>query len=276
MSAATEYVVSEWEDRGPADAQACPVNPLAFARLIAEIRETARAREDMMRAETRLILQAKAIQRRLDAAAVGQEVNDIQSQVARGAAVVAEGDPSAYGAHESHVSLAALSMLHLEESRLSLHKHRAAFEHRLEKLAKQLPIWDVWAAGVRGFGAMGLAQIIGECGDLRDYPNPAKIWKRMGLGVIEGERQRRVAGAAAIEHGYVPRRRAIMWNIGNALIKGNRDGEYRTYYLAEKERQRAKLPDAPQAHVHHRAQRHMEKRLLKHLWQAWRASLRDA
>lgn len=39
-----------------------------------------------------------------------------------------------------------------------------------------------------------------------------------------------------------------------------------------KERQREKLPDAPKIHIHCRAQRHMEKRLLRTLWRAWRAT----
>jgi hypothetical protein len=62
-----------------------------------------------------------------------------------------------------------------------------------------------------------------------------------------------------------------MYVLADSLINSNRDGAYRTYYLAEKERQREKLPDAPQAHIHHRALRHTAKRLLRDLWRAWRA-----
>jgi hypothetical protein len=149
---------------------------------------------------------------------------------------------------------------------------RKPYEKRLERLAKQLPVWS-WVDGVKGFGAMGLAQIVAECGDLHNYANPAKVWKRMGLAVMpDGTRQRKVADAEqALAHGYSPTRRSIMYVLADSLIKTNGDGPYRTYYLAEKERQRAKLPDAPQAHIHNRALRHTAKRLLRDLWRAWTA-----
>lgn len=148
---------------------------------------------------------------------------------------------------------------------------RKPYEKRLEKLAQELPVWP-WVASVRGFGPLGLAQIVGECGDLHGYANPAKVWKRMGLAVIDGERQgKRTDPEEALAHGYSPHRRSLMYVISDSLIKGNREGEYRTYYLGEKERQRAKLPDAPQAHIHNRALRHTAKRLLRDLWRAWRA-----
>jgi hypothetical protein len=149
---------------------------------------------------------------------------------------------------------------------------RKPYEKRLERLAKELPVYQ-WVTGVRGFGALGFAQIVAECGDLSHYANPAKVWKRMGLAVMpDGTRQRKVAGEEAIAHGYSPQRRSIMYVLADSLIKTNGDGEYRAYYLAEKERQRAKLPDAPQAHIHNRALRHLAKRLLKHLWHEWRAA----
>lgn len=150
---------------------------------------------------------------------------------------------------------------------------RKPYEKRLERLAMQLPVWP-WVAGVRGFGALGLAQIVAECGDLHHYANPAKVWKRMGLAVMpDGQRQRKVADAEqAILHGYSPQRRSLIYVVADSLIKNNREGGFRTYYLAEKERQREKLPDAPQAHIHNRALRHMSKRLLRELWRAWWAS----
>jgi hypothetical protein len=141
-------------------------------------------------------------------------------------------------------------------------------------LAKVLPVWSTFGAGVRGFGAASLAVIIGEAGDLSNYSSVAKLWKRMGLAVMDGVRQGGLgkgAGAEAwIEHGYNPVRRSRMWNIGDTLIKGNRDGEYRTAYLARKEYELARDPECKPIKAHRRAQRYMEKRLLKHLWQAWR------
>lgn len=144
---------------------------------------------------------------------------------------------------------------------------------QMEKLAKQLPVWS-FVEPVRGFGAASLAVIVAEAGDLANYDSEAKLWKRMGLAVMDGVRQgglNKGAGADAwIEHGYSPQRRSKMWNIGDTLIKGNRDGKYRTAYLRRKEYEIAREPEMPKIKAHRRAQRYMEKRLLRDLWRAWR------
>jgi hypothetical protein len=117
-----------------------------------------------------------------------------------------------------------------------------------------------------------------------------RVWKRLGLAVIDGVRQGGLPKSASkddwIAHGYSRVRRSRMFVIGDALIKAN--GEYRAVYLARKEyeRQRAeaagltvapalKIPKAranefiSDGIIHRRAQRYREKRLLRDLWQAW-------
>ena len=162
----------------------------------------------------------------------------------------------------------------------------------MERLARQLPVWE-WCEPIRGFGPVSLAVIVGEAGDLSNYPRKGHLWKRMGLAVIGDIRQGGLKKTAAKEewivHGYNRQRRSRVWNIGDSLIKGNGDGDYRRVYLERKayERDRAEaagLTVAPAAkipkgrtaefmsegHIHRRAQRIMEKRLLRDLWQAWR------
>lgn len=162
----------------------------------------------------------------------------------------------------------------------------------MAKLARTLPVYP-WASRIKGFGDVSLAVIVAEAGDLSDYPAKGHLWKRMGVAVLDGVRQGGLKKAAAkddwIAHGYNRQRRSRMWNIGDALIKSNGDGEYRDAYLSRKvyERERAEaagLTVAPAAkipakradeymsegHIHRRAQRCMEKRLLRDLWQAWR------
>lgn len=150
---------------------------------------------------------------------------------------------------------------------------------QMEKLAKASPVWPIYCENIRGFGAASLAVIIGEAGDLSNYSTIAKLWKRMGLAVFDGTRQgglAKGAGAEAwIEHGYSPIRRSRMWNIGDTIIKGNRDGYYRTLYLERKAFELAREPEMKPIKAHRRAQRYMEKRLLKHLWQAWREAKED-
>ena len=149
----------------------------------------------------------------------------------------------------------------------------------MEKLAVQLPVWEIFGKDVRGFGAASLAVIVGEAGDLSIYRNPAKLWKRMGVAVVDGIRQGGLAKNASkddwIEHGYSPMRRSRLWNIGDAIIKSNRDGAYRTLYLQRKEYEIQRNPEMTPMQAHRRAQRFMEKRLLKHLWQVWRGGKPD-
>lgn len=162
------------------------------------------------------------------------------------------------------------------QSREPFAKVEKAALKQMEKLAKELPVWEIFGANVRGFGAGSLAVIVGEAGDLSNYPDESKLWKRMGLAVMDGVRQGGLAKGAKketwIEHGYNPMRRSRMWNIGDTLIKGNRDGYYRTIYLQRKVYEIARDPEMKPIVAHRRAQRYMEKRLLKHLWQAWRAA----
>jgi hypothetical protein len=149
----------------------------------------------------------------------------------------------------------------------------------MTRLAETLPAWSAFGVNVRGFGAASLAVIVAEAGDLSLYANPGKLWKRMGLAVVGDVRQGGLSKGASAEdwiaHGYNRQRRSRMWNIGDALIKGNRDGEYRALYLARKEYEIARDPEIKPIKAHRRAQRYMEKRLLRNLWQAWRRAYRD-
>lgn len=161
-------------------------------------------------------------------------------------------------------------------------------ERHIIKLAKGLPVFQ-WISHVdrRGIGPLGLGLVLGEIGDLSGYANPAKVWKRMGLAVVEGQRQRCVSGTTetktllAIEMGYSPRRRAVMAVLGDSLIKQNmkgpkskEPGPYRALYLERKAFELDRLPSdgkTPTGHAHNRALRYMEKRFLLDLWRAWRA-----
>jgi hypothetical protein len=162
----------------------------------------------------------------------------------------------------------------------------------MTKLAEGLPAWK-WGRNIRGFGAKSLAVIVAEAGDLSNYDDKSKLWKRMGLAVMGDVRQgglKKGSGADAwIEHGYNPKRRSQIWNIGDAMIKaqvrkvkddadedsGERMalGEYGQAYLDRKAYELARDPEMKPIIAHRRAQRYMEKRLLKHLWQAWRAAV---
>lgn len=166
----------------------------------------------------------------------------------------------------------------------------------MKRLAQQLSAWETFGVDVRGFGELSLAVIVGEAGDLSLYGSHSKLWKRMGLAVMgrgDGLSDRRQGGLAKgapkgdwIAHGYNANRRSRMFVIGDSMFK---TGPYRQVYLARKAYEiaqaqaegltvapSAKIPEKRKAefrsdgHVHRRAQRYMEKRLLRDLWRAWR------
>lgn len=149
-------------------------------------------------------------------------------------------------------------------------------EKEMVKLAKSLPVWS-WAEGVRGFGAKSLARIIGESGDLNLYANPAKLWKRFGLAPFKGKMcstWRRKGGLHAAEWseiGYNPRRRSVVWNVGECLVKQNQGGAYRKKYDAEKAKKVALASeDWKLIRCHNHGKLMAEKLLILDLWKAWR------
>lgn len=237
------------------------------SKVIAVIKEHHRWRICFHKAEKSLINQCKAQCRRIvschsvdskDLAAVKKEADILYRAI--------EGK----GEHPLADMMRSF-MAPLLEARDVNRKARLYHERAMEKLAHQLDVF-AWVEKVRGFGPLGLAQIIGECGDLGHYPNPAKLWKRLGLAVIEGKAQRRVADAEKAKlHGFNPRRRAIMFCIGDSMIKAH--GPYREIYLKRKEYEAQKLPESEGGRKiiwHRRAQRYAEKRLLRDLWNTWK------
>lgn len=151
---------------------------------------------------------------------------------------------------------------------------RKACQKELLKAAKQLPA-AAWVQGVRGFGMPSFAAVVGEAGDLGSYDSVAKLWKRMGLAVIDGKSQRRVSDAAeAARHGYNPRRRSEMHVVGECILKAG--GPYREVYDQRKAYEAERDPAMTKIHAHRRAMRYVEKRLLRDLWRAWRQAKPDA
>lgn len=220
------------------------------AATIDEIREQWRRRQSWHRAEKSLTLQAKALCRRL----AGGEIKDADRLY--NAALGKGSDPMA--------EIAYAAIFPLVEARDSVAKHRAAVEKRLAKLAKTLPVAP-YVESVRGVGIASLAAIVGEAGDLSNYSTPAKLWKRFGLAVMDDGRQRRVAGAAALDHGYSPSRRSVMWNVGACIIKPG--GPLKEAYDARKVIEATRVET--KGHAHNRAQRCVEKKFLRSLWVEW-------
>lgn len=241
--------------------------------------ETYRQRVDLHRAELRLVLQIQAICRRISGGS--------KTEASKLYAALNGGDDT----HENF-EIGFGACVHLMNARDHLAVPRKGLEADLEKMAKDLPVWDSWCSNVKGVGGLTLAKIVGEANlPIGEYRTVSGLWKRMGLAVMpDGCRQRRVSGEAAIEHGYAPARRAMMYVCGEGLMKAqiravkdddgkptrdrNAIGPYGEIYIARRAIESERLESA--AHAHNRAKRFMEKRFLRDLWVAWRAADRSA
>ena len=244
-----ENVASATSDGGQRSAEThtsgAPVAPLVH---------TWRLRQDLVRARIKLELQCQAIIRRYNPGADLDECAKIWGRVQKG-----EGDPD----------LVTVCIPYFEAMK-PLKAHCAAIEKTLVKMAKAHPLY-AWTKDVRGFGELSLAGFVGECGrNPEAYRSPAALWKRFGLAVIDGERQRKCANAdKAIQHAYSPQRRSWAFVLSTCLLRSQgSDGPYRLIY---DERKACELANGQTKLVSHlRAQRYMLKRLLKHAWQASR------
>lgn len=181
-------------------------------------------------------------------------------------------------------------------------------ELKMRRIARQFPIWKSFAEGVKGLSDLGLAIIVAEAGPLDRYSDHSKLWKRLGLAPItkdgttrSGSQWRMKGGLSADDWkaaAYSPSRRAQIYaQVGNAIIGGMGNGyrpligedvdqnERLSYYEKvfvkrlryEAARDEAmRRPDTDKGRESYskacaaRAQYYTEKRLLKHLWQAWR------
>ena len=179
---------------------------------------------------------------------------------------------------------------------------RGEAEKQMVALVKRLPVYTNFATNVRGLKAgLGLAIICAEAGiPLGDYRTVSGLWKRLGLAVIDGVRQRKMTDKAAAErHGYSPKRRAEVWaqcsdSMFRAQWRGPKDedgvvtpagpiGPYGEVYAKRRAwtepriEATADLPAGDPAkwtkgRCHNDARRIMTKELLKDLWVEWRKS----
>lgn len=184
----------------------------------------------------------------------------------------------------------------LDATRAGLAPHAAREERiikTMEGIAKGLPIAE-WVKGVKGFGFRGLGVIVGETGNLEDYPNFRHVWKRLGLAPYEGfaasswrspsRSPRSLVAEEWTALGYKKSRRAEAHAfIGDMLIRqqiigkeksgtefGLPKGPYGEVYVRRREHTKMTHPDWTPAHAHADALRIMTKSLIADLWSAWR------
>jgi len=245
-----------------------------LADLCAEITEVVRLRQDYVLAQGNIERQLKCIVRRLT-----------------GKAKVSNSDIDAY--LKSAPDAARLHLGGLITVREYVKRSRRTYDKACEQLARMLPVYGSFVEPLHGFGAIGLALIVGEAGDLANYDGPAKLRKRFGLAPFNGRAGatwRRLGGlnkAQWEDLGYNPRRRSIMFVVVDSLLK--KQNRYKVICDERKllERQKAEadgltvaaaadIPDGQRdkyrslGHIKARAERYVAQRLLLDLWKAWR------
>ena len=174
------------------------------------------------------------------------------------------------------------------------------FEVGMLALVKLLPVAS-WAEAKEqtGFGLLSLAKIVGECGDLSNYANPAKVWRRMGCAPWQfgdktlmgatwrGGKQGKLPASEWEQFGYSPRRRSVAYLIGEGLMKQNYKqaktakgtkkrvwtGPYRERYEEARKVFDQRHPECQEDGKKKRSQLHgmllAIKLLLKNLWIEW-------
>lgn len=156
-----------------------------------------------------------------------------------------------------------------------------SIEHTMMELANKLPVAQ-WSRDKKraGFGLRFLAILIGETGDLNNYHNPAKLWRRMGCAPFRNNgsnlmgatwrsgKEGRLSPNQWDTYGYSPRRRSVAYLIGDNLHKVNRS-IYREHYDKVFAQTRKTRPDWVELRCHRHAMLLTTKRLFKELWAAW-------
>ena len=178
------------------------------------------------------------------------------------------------------VNLIAADVMNYRLGREPFLNARAAIEKAMRKLAHELPAWP-WVESVRGFGDLAFAVMVAEAGDLANYPDRHRLWKRFGLtpyadptGLKQAASTWRrkggldAAGWEAI--GYKPARNAESYAVlGDPLFRQQSmiGGPYRSVY----DREKARFLEAGQkrGHAHMHGLRCMRKAALEDLWRVW-------
>lgn len=196
------------------------------------------------------------------------------------------------GTQSEEHSLIAMLVIASDQSRSSWDAIVLDRKKALERAARKLPGYD-FVKGTRGAGDLGFAQIIGEAGDLSNYANPGKLWKRLGLAPYDGHamsswmretwRPRKLTSEEWIANPFKPERYAIIAQIATWLVTaqceakeksgtkhGRPKGRYGEFYVGRREHTDITHQDWSDGHARADALRYTVKKFTRDLWVAWR------
>jgi len=181
---------------------------------------------------------------------------------------------------------ARLVVIHGETSRKCWDDVRGDTEREMTRLAETLPAME-FIDSVCGVTSKVIAVIVGEAGNLSNYPDRSRLQKRLGLGVVDGVRQGNPGKNASADdwakHGYNPHRRAEVWAFlddtmlraqwrgpkvdkdGEVVAPGRALGPYGAHYARKKAEYVLRGHPTPDR----AARRYMAKIFIRDLWKAW-------
>jgi hypothetical protein len=250
-----------------------------IAEVCALLQEYQTNRKATIKAQNKLKAQARSFVARYLGYHVGMDEKEGKALFAQAKKLVKKIET------EGDTHIASVFVSALKGARTPLDEYRKAMEKEMENIVTELPICDWWVSHP-GMSYGGLAVLIGEIGNLNDYDSLPKIWKRMGVAPQECYRMEKKDGTTAIAK---PRqRRSVRYTIGDAVIKNNvtidpetkkrTPAKYRSIYLWRKEVESKSHPEWVAAGkkmiIHLRAQRYMEKIILRDMWKAWIAAMK--
>ena len=267
-----------------------PSDPSSTTTACAQLIELQVRRRFVIKAKNRQVNAAEALIRRVlgfDPNATEKEREAVRARAQRMALRAFAGKPQLPEDEEDFNEVA--TDIHVVALAIEpLVKRRKEIEKDMVLAARALPVAQ-FAKGVAGFGEIGLAVLVGETGDLSNYPNFRHVWKRLGLMPFDGKAcsiWRRSGGMPAggwERVGYSPQRRAeIHACVAESMSKhqleaaaktdtefGKPKGKYGHVYVARREKMKLAQPAWPKAHAKMDAMRIMTKALVADLWLAW-------
>lgn len=172
-------------------------------------------------------------------------------------------------------------------------------DRQIKKLAKGLPT-AAWIQANPGTDLPGLATIIAETGDLSNYPNVAKVWKRLGFAPYHGLacstwkreswRPRALTSEEWTEAAFASHRYAMMYQIALWLVnkqwigakkvaeetgididdaEGRPNGRYGEVYYKRRQHTKITHPEWTDGHSRMDGIRIAMKAFLADLWAQW-------
>ncbi len=248
----------------------------SVAKICADIQATQRKRADIMKMRIRTMNGLKALVSRHLGYHSSMEERDREKKWKAAGEIIEKVESGGNGGELHPIILATLHSIN------EYLRNQDLYEDEMASLAEKLPVVE-WAKQIRGFGKTSrlfLAIVVGETGDLSNYSNPGKVWKRMGCAPFQFDgktamgstwrqgKEGKLTAEAWTEFGYSPRRRSIAYQIGLNMRNQN-DGEYRKRYDTAKKKAKRKHKDWSDGRCDSHGMLLATKLLLKNLWIEW-------